>query len=216
MTIELYAFPPSPRAFKAIAVAEHLGIDWRLCMVDLTKGDHRQPDYAALNPNMRMPTLKDGDYVLWESNAIMQYLAGRKPGAGLLPQDERGRLDVSRWQFWDATHWDPACATFIFEHVVKALMNLGAPDAAAIAKGNELFNRAAGVLDAHLAKNRFVTGANLSIADFGLGAPLNYAEPAHIPLDAYPHVQRWFAELSALPAWQKALAMATPRAAQAA
>jgi len=100
MSIELYAFPPSPRAFKAIAVANHLGIDFTLHMVDLLKGEQKTPEYTALNPNQMMPTLKDGDYVLWESSAIMQYLAGRKPQSGLLPTDERGRLDVTRWQFW--------------------------------------------------------------------------------------------------------------------
>src|SRR5262249_47226188 len=104
MAIELYVFPPSPRAFKVLAVANHLGLDYELRFLDLPKGAHKTPQYAALNPNVRMPTLKDGDYALWESNAIGQYLAGKKPDAGLLPRDERARLDVTRWQFWDLAH----------------------------------------------------------------------------------------------------------------
>ena len=83
MTIELYVFPPSPRAFKAMVVANHLGIDTTLHIIDLINGDQKTPEYAALNPNMRMPTLKDGEYVLWESNAIGQYLAIQKPLSGL-------------------------------------------------------------------------------------------------------------------------------------
>src|SRR5215510_340997 len=75
MTIELYVFPPSPRAFKVMAVANHLGLDYEIHFIDLRKGDQKTPQYAALNPNMRMPTLKEGDYVLWESSAIAQYLA---------------------------------------------------------------------------------------------------------------------------------------------
>ena len=70
MAIELYVFQPSPRAFKVMAVANHLGLDCELRLIDLRKGDQKGPQYAALNPNMRMPTLKDGDFVLWESNAI--------------------------------------------------------------------------------------------------------------------------------------------------
>ena len=115
MTIELYVFPPSPRAFKVMAVANHLGLDWTLKMIDFRKGDQKTPQYAALNPNMKMPTLKEGDYVLWESNAIGQYLALKRPELGLFPRDERARLDVTRWQFWDLAHWDPACAVFAFE-----------------------------------------------------------------------------------------------------
>ena len=105
MSIELHVFPPSPRAFKVMAAANHLGIDHKLNFVDLRKGDQKAPAYVALNPNMRMPTLTDGDFVLWESNAILQYLAGMKPESGLLPRDERARLDVIRWQFWDRAHW---------------------------------------------------------------------------------------------------------------
>ena len=70
MTIELYVFPPSPRSFKVMAIANYLELDWTLKFVDLTKGDQKTPHFAALNPNMLTPTLKDGNYVLWESNAI--------------------------------------------------------------------------------------------------------------------------------------------------
>jgi glutathione S-transferase len=115
MSMEIYVFPPSPRAIKVMAVANHLGLDWTMRALDPRKGDHMTPDYAALNPNMRMPTFKDDDYVLWESNAIMQCLALKKPQSGLLPSEEKARLDVTRWQFWDAAHWDPACVVFVFE-----------------------------------------------------------------------------------------------------
>jgi glutathione S-transferase len=151
MSIELYVFPPSPRAFKVMAIANHLGLDAKLKFIDLVKGDQKSPEYAALNPNMRMPTLKDGDYVLWESNAIGQYLAAKKPQSGLLPASDPGRLDVTRWQFWDLAHWDPACAALIFEYIVKPLVaKAGDPDEAVIAKGNESFHRVAKVLDGHL------------------------------------------------------------------
>src|SRR5881398_3128572 len=88
---ELYVFPPSPRAFKVMALANHLGIE----------------------PTLHMLDLNEGDYVLWESNAILQYLAAKRPEIGLLPADEKARLDVTRWQFWDLGHWDPTCAVFI-------------------------------------------------------------------------------------------------------
>src|SRR3978361_1321859 len=126
--LKLHVFPPSPRAFKVLCVAEHLGLDYELCFVDLAKGDHRTPTFAALNPNMRMPALEDDGFTLWESNAIMEYLAATHPEKGLLPLDERKRADVARWQFWDATTWDPACATLIFERFVKGFFGGGGPD----------------------------------------------------------------------------------------
>ncbi|HEY1544671.1 MAG TPA: glutathione S-transferase family protein [Xanthobacteraceae bacterium] len=207
MTIEIFAFPPSPRAFKAIALANHLGLDVTVRPLDFSKGEHKTPEYAALNPNMMMPTLRDGDYVLWEANAIMQYLAGRKPQSGLLPGDERGRLDVTRWQFWDLAHWDPAVETLLLENFVKPiLMGAGAPDAVAIAKGTEQFHRAAAVLDGQLKGRKYVTRDMLTLADFALGAPLNYAAEGRFPLDSYPEIRRWHASLMMLPAWQKTIA----------
>jgi glutathione S-transferase len=212
MTIELYVFPASPRSFKVMAVANHLGLETTLHVVDLVKGDQKRPEFAALNPNMRVPTLKDGDYVLWESNAIGQYLAERRPESGLLPDYEPARLDVIRWQFWDLAHWDPACAMFIFEYVVKpVVLAAGEPDLATVAKGTEAFHRVAGVLDGQLKGKRYVTGDTLTLADLSLGAPLNLAGPAHIPLEPYSEIKRWFETLRSLPAWQATLAhCATP------
>jgi glutathione S-transferase len=214
---ELYVFPPSPRAFKVMAIANYLGIDPALRVIDLIKGEQKSPQYAALNPNMRMPTLKDGDYVLWESNAIMQYLAAKTPGSGLLPADEKGRLDVTRWQFWDLAHWDPACAVLIFENVVKSVvLKSGEPDAAALAKGTESFHRAASVLNGQLKGKKFVTGGTLTVADFSLGAPMNLADMARFPLEPYGEIKRWYGTLRALPAWQKTLAQCLLPAATAA
>jgi glutathione S-transferase len=207
MTIEIFAFPPSPRAFKAIAVANHLGLDITVRPLDFQKGEHKSPEYTALNPNQMMPTMRDGDYVLWESNAIMQYLAGRKPQSGLLPSDERGRLDVTRWQFWDLAHWDPAVETLLLENFVKpVIMGAGEPDADLVAKGTEKFHRAAAVLEGQLKGRKFVTGETLTLADFALGAPLHYAAQGRFPLERYPEIRRWHASLMALPAWQKTIA----------
>src|SRR5713226_4729710 len=164
MTIELYVFPPSPRAFKVMALANHLGLDCALRMIDLRKGEQKTPQYAALNPNMRMPTLKDGDLVLWESNAILQYLALRRPDSSVFPADERARLDVTRWQFWELAHWDPACAVFAFEYVAKPLvLGVKEPDMTAVAKGADSFHCAAKVLDGQLKERKFVTGDVLTL-----------------------------------------------------
>jgi glutathione S-transferase len=184
--------------------------------LDLSKGAQRSPEYAAMNPNMRMPTLKDGDYVLWESDAIVQYLALRKPQSGLLPLEERARLDVTRWQFWGLAHWDSSCSVFIFENVVKPrLLGIAEPDRAALEKVKEPFIRAAKVLDGQLKGRTYVTGESLTLADFSLGASLNVAAPAQIPLEPYAEIRRWFDTLRALPAWQKTLAQCAPAASAA-
>jgi glutathione S-transferase len=205
--LNLYVFPPSPRAFKVMALAAHLGIDYEKRIVDLTKGEQRRPEFAKLNPNQRMPVLEEDGFVLWESNAILQYLADKKPASGLLPADPRGRADVTRWQCWDLANWDPACAIMIFERLVKKLLHIGDPDPVEIARGEERFHRVANILDAHLKGRNYITGDKLTVADFSIGAPLNLAAPAQLPVSGYAEIRRWHANLSELPAWRQSIAI---------
>ncbi len=206
MTLKLHAFPFSPRGFKVLAVANYLGLDYEFCLVDLGKGEQKRPEFLALNPNGRMPVLEEDGFSLWESNAILTYLAGKKPEAGLLPADERGRADVMRWMFWDSAHWDSICAIFIYENLVKTFFKLGEPDAAELAKAEQRFHQFAPVLDAQLKTRKFICGDKPTIADFTIASPLNAAEPAKFPLGPYAAIRRWYSDMSALPAWRKTLA----------
>src|SRR5438128_1431894 len=126
--MRLHVFPPSPRAIKVMGLVNHLGLDCEMRIVDLLKGEQQKPEFTALNPNKKMPVLDDNGFVLWESNAILQYLASKQPASGLWPSDPQRQADVSRWQFWDMAHWDPACAILVFERVVKNLSGQGDPD----------------------------------------------------------------------------------------
>jgi glutathione S-transferase len=200
--MKLYGFPPSPNTWKVRAVAAHLGLPLEVEFVDLTKGQQRSAEYLALNPTGRAPVLVDGDFILWESNAILQYLASRTANA-LWPNDARLRADIMRWQSWQLAHWGKeSCEPLIFERVVKSVVRLGPPDAAIVAKATEAFNREARVLDAHLAKNTCLVGTAITLADFAVAAPLFYAKEAELPIGGHPHAQEWFARVSALPAWR--------------
>jgi glutathione S-transferase len=201
--MKLYGFPPSPNTWKVRAVAAYLGIPLEVEFVDLTKGGSHSPDYLALNPTGRTPTLIDGDFKLWESTAIMQYLASQKPNS-LWPDNARARADIARWQSWQLAHWSKeGCEPLIFNRLVKKLMNLGAPDEAAVAKGTECFNKEAKVLDAHLAKQPYLVGKELTLADLSVAAPLFYTKEADLPVGPYARLQEWFGRVSALPCWRE-------------
>jgi glutathione S-transferase len=201
--MKLYGFPPSPNTWKVRALAAHLGVPLELEFVDLSKGPQRTPAYLAINPAGRTPTLVDGDFKLWESNAIMAYIAG-KTSNSLWPNDPRARADIARWQFWALAHWGgEACAPLLFNRLVKKILNLGPPDDAAVAKATESFNKEAKMLDAHLAKQKFLAGDALTIADFAVAAPLLYAKEAEMPLGPYPHLRSWFDRVAALPCWRE-------------
>jgi glutathione S-transferase len=215
MTIKLHAFPHSPRAFKVLAVAHHLGVDYEFSFCDLTKGATRTPEFAPLNPNLKMPVLEENGFKLWESNAIIQYLAEKKPEAGLLPADAQARADVARWMFWESTTWDAACAILAFERGVKPLLGLGEPDPAEVERGLSAFNAAAAILDAHLKGRDFIAGDRLSLADFAVAADLILEPFVQVPLAPYAEIRRWGATMAQLPGWQAALALQNGRLAAA-
>ena len=114
-----------------------------------------------------MPVLDDDGFVLWESNAIMQYLASKMPAVGLWPSDPRRQADVSRWQCWELAHWDPACATLIFERFVKRLAGQGDPDPAQVARGEASFQEFATVLDGHLRRRDWLVDQSLACRHLG-------------------------------------------------
>jgi glutathione S-transferase len=205
MMITLHVAPPSPRAFKVLAVARQLGLDFELRPVDLLNGEHLTPAFTQLNPNQKMPVLEEDGFVLWESNAITQYLAAQKPEAELLPTDPRGRVDVARWQFWESAHWDPACSTLIFERLLKKVFGQGDPDPVRVEKGEQDVQRLGSVLDGWLAKRKQLCGDRLTIADFSVGAWLNYGERAGYPIGDFRNVRRWYAGLMELPAWRESI-----------
>jgi glutathione S-transferase len=207
MPLKIHAFPRSPRNFKPLLVADYLGLDYELCFCDFTIGAQRTEAYAAINPNRKAPALEHDEFKLWESNAIIQYLATLKPEAGLMPRDPRAQADVLRWMFWDTSTWDPACAILAFERLVKGAFGMGEPDPVEVEKGLAKLAAAAEVLDAHLKGRRFICGDDVTLADFAIASALTLWAPAQLPLEPYGEIRRWAGTMMALPAWERTQAL---------
>ena len=199
MTSNFTSFRPSPRAFKVMAVANHLGIDPTLHVRRPAQGrakDRRNTPRSI--PTCGCRRSRTAITCCGSRTPSCSISPARSRRAGCCPTDETGRLDVTRWQFWDLAHWDPACASFIFENVVKSGR---AQERRARSGGarqrDRSFHRAAQVLDGQLKGKKFVTGDTLTLADFSLGAPINLAEMARFPLEPYGEIKRWYGSLRA-------------------
>ena len=183
-------------------------------LVDLTRP--RTAAYLALNPTGRTPTLIDGDFILWESNAIMQYLASRS-GNSLWPENPRTRADITRWQSWQLAHWGAdACQPLTFQRLVKKILNLGPPDAAVVAKATEVFNREARMLDAHLASPSYLVGNALTLADIAIASNLINFQYLGFPIEPgkHPKLARYARDIAALDVFRTTLANERPFAEQ--
>jgi len=198
--MKLYWFA-TPNARKACAVARYLDAPVEFVHVDLTKRAQRDPAFLAINPNGKVPALSDGDFHLWESAAIMCYLAERA-GSSLWPQEAKQRAEVLSWISWDLAHFSRHGGVLFFEHLIRPVFQLGDPDAGAVEEATGFFRQFAAVLDKHLEEREWLVADTLSIADFAVAALLPYASAAHLPVEEFPEVLRWHAQLEALPAWQ--------------
>ncbi|HMJ10218.1 MAG TPA: glutathione S-transferase family protein [Polyangiaceae bacterium] len=201
--MRLYIDPRSPNVRRARLTAAVLGLKLEETTLELAKGDHKKPEHLALNPNGAVPILVDGDFVLTESRAIMQYLASKKPESGLLPRDERARADVTRWQFWDSSHFSPQVNTLAFQRVVKQWFGMGEPDASKVEEALVNFRRFAAVLNDRLAGKQYVVEDSLTLADLTLASSLMYAKQADVPVAEFPNLNGWFSRMSDMDAWKK-------------
>lgn len=203
-TMRLYYHPLSSNSRRVLLTAYHLGLNLELVVVDLSEGEHKTPEYLRLNPNGRIPILVDGGLHLWESHAIMQYLADKSLEQDIYPQDVSARADVNRWLFWSANHFAPAAALIIRERVSKRIVGgSGAPDPLEIARGEALLPAAALVLDRHLAGKQWIAQDRLTLADFAIASPLMHTSAAQLPVTEFENLQAWFARVQSLDAWTK-------------
>jgi glutathione S-transferase len=198
--MKLYYFESvNPR--KVCALAKYLDLPIEYVLLDASKGEHESPAHLARNPNGRVPVLVDGNASVWESAAIMIYLAG-KARSDMWPSDASRQADVVRWISWDAYELMPHAGTYYFEHLIKQKFGLGAPDRAALAAHTAPLHASAKVLDAHLADRKFLLGDTLTIADFTVGVTLPWAEAIQLPIEGYRNIRRWHDGLMQLDAWQ--------------
>lgn len=203
--IKLYNAHFSPNTMRVRAVAYELGIDLEIIDVNTHQGENRTPAFLAMNPNGKVPTMVDGDFVLWESRAINNYLCRLKPEKNLYPADAKLSAQVDQWCYWQTVHLGPATQKVSFERVLKPVMGRGEPDENAIAQYLNDIDQFLPVLEAQLEGKPWVVG-ELTVADFTLASTFMLRDKANISLAGFENIQRWLNQIEARPSWQKAVA----------
>lgn len=199
--MQLHGFAMSPNTRRALLALEETGASYELVAVDLMTGEQRSEAYGTLNPTHRVPTLVDGEVVIWESNAIASYLAAKLPEAGLGGRDAAEVGDIARWMFMNAAHLSPAVAR-IFAHTIRLPEEKRSPAVVEEARGEVA--RCLVALEQRLATtDAWILGGRYTLADVALGPTLAVAPMLAIDLGAFPSVARWVGALAARPAWAR-------------
>ena len=199
MSITLY-FAPGTRATRIAFLLEELGVPWEKVTLDLAQREHKAADYLALNPNGVVPTLKDGDTVIFESVAIALHLADRFAEKGLAPPPDsplRGRY--LSWMVWSMTTLEPPIGDVYLERMKPAEQQSAAAVDAALAR----FRSSAQVLEGELT-GPYLLGDSLSAADVMVGCVLAFAGMLGM-LDGHPSLRDYVARITARPAYRRAM-----------
>ena len=162
-------------------------------------GRNREPAYLALNPNGIVPTLEDGDFVLWESNSIVRYLAGQHPDGGLAPDDPQARARAGQWMDWQLSVLGPAIGDAFWGLIRTPAAER---DTASIEASIARTTAAIRILDGQLARTAYVAGDAFSMGDIPVGI-FSYRFRELVPQrPALEHFERWYAAISRRQAFQ--------------
>jgi GST-like protein len=202
--IALYYWP-TPNGFKISIMLEECRLPYTLMPVNISKGEQFNPDFLRISPNNRMPAIIDPQgpgnkpISIFESGAILQYL-GRKTGR-FYPDDERGRVEVDQWLFWQMGGLGPMAGQLNhFKHYARETL------AYAIKRYDDEVNRLYGVMNTRLADRPFLAG-RYSIADMACVGWVNLWKRQGQNIDDFPHLKRWLETVKARPAVQKGMAL---------
>ncbi len=191
----------SSNVMKVIWLLEELELPYERQNIGGAFGGNDTPEYRALNPNGVVPTLIENDFVLWESNAILRYLAAAHPeGHRFWPRDLCARADIDRWMDWQQTTLG-APMTTVFWGLIRTPP--AERDMAAITKSAGRLGELYGFLDKRLADADYIGGSELSLADMAIGVHAHrWLSFEGVARPDQPHVRAWYERLLARPAFK--------------
>ena len=193
--MKLYKFKPSGNSYKAHLLLQQLGQPYEAIELDVMAGASRTDAFLKKNPNGKIPTLElDDGRTLWESNAILWYLAD---GTDFLSDDPWERAKTLQWMSFEQHNIEVTIAEARF------LITFKGKNADDVAERIERGHRALGILDAKLADRDFMVGGKYSIADIALYGYTHVAEEGHVSLADYPNVRAWIKRVEGTPNFLK-------------
>ena len=197
--VKIWGRKNSINVMKVLWACDEMGVAYDRVDVGGAFGGNREPEYLAMNPNARVPTIEDQGLVLWESNAIVRYLAATYGNPGLLPADNQARWSAEQWMDWQQTTLHPPATKLFWELIRTAPEDR---DLEGIEGARKSCGEAWTLLDETLAKRDFLAGAEFSMADIPLGAAAFRWFAFDIDRPATPNVRAWYERLCQRPPYQ--------------
>lgn len=197
--LKIYGRINSINVMKVLWACAELGVAYDRKDVGGQFGGNRDAWYLSMNPNAVIPTIDDDGFVLWESNAIVRYLASLHGAGSLWPTDARARASADRWMDWQQTVFQPAVVPGFWQLIRTPADQR---DAQVIEVSRQKSNDAARILEAALSQSDYVAGATFTMGDIPVGAMVHRWLSLAYERPATPNIMRYYERLSARPAYR--------------
>jgi glutathione S-transferase len=197
--MKLYGHPWSNAARRVQMLCEELGISYAYEAVDLMKGVQYESEFVKLNPNSKVPVIDDEGFVLWESQAIMRYLADKHKAETWYPKDAKKRAVVEQWLDWNQTRLGTEAGKLMFNLHFAGDQR----DDRAIESARKWLLKILPVLDGVLAKRTWLCGDGIALPDLAIVTSIWYLAHCQHDLAPYPAIRRWYAAVTARPSFAK-------------
>lgn len=173
MGLTLHLDPCTINCRKVLSGLDLLGVPYETKYVSFFKGEQKSDDYTKINPCQTIPAATDGDFVLTESNSILQYAGDLAKDESFYPKDLKKRAQVNRWLLWEASVWFGNNYVYVIENVAKPWLFKADPDSKALGDEEPKWRKSAGILNDQLGKSKFLVGDTPTIADIAVAAPMH-------------------------------------------
>ena len=199
--LTLYTTALSANGRKTMAVARYLNLPIEQRIVNVYAGEGQDERYRKINPWGKVPTLVDGEFVLWESNAILMHMSEAHGNYVLSSKDAYKRADILRWLFWESSHWQPILTRIMVQKVAQSLIETSNSKQLSIKWQDVELESHLKVLESNLEVNNFVCGDELTIADFSIAGMTTYFPVCDFPYSNYPAIANWIERLNKISSW---------------
>lgn len=200
--IKFYGTKFSSRLNKLLFLANALGLEHQLEILNMMEGEHQQPENLKRHPAGKIPSMDDDGFILFESNAILRYLTTKKDNS-FYPEDPKTRAIIDQWIDFASQHVDTAFGRVLFNRIFGPNMPGYEIDTRSLEDGLKFLDRFLPILEEQLKKNEYIAGDKMTLADFNLLAILDPAEVAEVDLTSYKKLSEWRSKLKKEDFYQK-------------
>lgn len=198
--IKVYGSPRSS-AGRVYWMLEELGLSYERVPLNMSQKEHKSPEFMKLNPNGKVPCLIDGDFVIWESMAITQYLVAKyNDSSTLLPKNAEEVGHIAQWSYWSILDMQKPAVDWLIQAIFVPAER---KDHALIEKAQKALPPLMGILNQSLENKKYLVGNRFTLADLHVASVVNIASSLGFDLTPYPQVNAWLKACQDRPAWHK-------------